>query len=318
MTMTAEHVSSEGSVIENAAIPTWFGIGGRADRLLTPETVAELVRLLRREERVRVLGEGANLLVDDDGVDGVVLSLRSPTFKACEVHPATGRVRVGAGADLAKLIHATTKAGLAGLEGLGGVPATVGGALVMNAGGKYGEISSAVRVVRGLGRRGEPVELSRGQIAFSYRHSGLEGLVITEAELELTPGDPAALRERYKAVMEDKSKSQPLKENSAGCVWKNPVLPADIDGIGAKGARVAAGMLIDRAGLKGLASGGASVSTVHANFVVTAKGDVGGARAADVVRLMREVRRRVMDHYGVRLEPEVVIWSRRGDGLDSV
>lgn len=316
MTMTAEQSTGERLMQAHAAIPTWFGIGGRADRLVTPESVSGLVGVLGREGRVRVLGEGANLLVDDDGVDGVVLSLRSPAFKGYEIDPATGRVRVGAGTDLAKLIHTTTKAGLAGLEGLGGVPATVGGALVMNAGGKYGEISSVVSVVRGLNGRGEAVERHRDQIAFSYRYSGLSELVITEAELTLTPGDPMALRERYKAVMEDKSKCQPLKENSAGCVWKNPVLLADIDGIGPKGARVSAGMLIDRAGLKGLACGSASVSAVHANFVVTAKG--GEGKAGDVVRLMREVRRRVMDRYGVRLEPEVVIWSRRGDGLDAV
>lgn len=317
--MTAEPLhpyKQAGLVCENAPIPTWFGIGGHADCLVTPGSVSELIHALNSDGPVRVLGEGANLLVDDDGVDGVVLRLGSPTFKGVHIDASTGLVRVGAGTDLAKLIHATTKAGLSGLEGLGGVPATVGGALVMNAGGKYGEIGSSVLAVKGLDRQGRVVELHRREIPFSYRHSGLDGLVIIEAQLQLTPGDPAALRERYKAVMEEKSRSQPLKENSAGCVWKNPVLPTDIDGIAAAGTRVPAGMLIDRAGLKGLHCGGASVSEVHANFVVTAKGTQ--ARASDVVGLMREVRRRVLDRYGVRLESEVVVWSRRGDGLDAV
>lgn len=295
-------------------LTTWFGIGGAADRFASPSSEDELRGLLEREPVVRVLGDGANLLVDDEGVDGLVLSLKSPAFKAWEIDSNTGRVRVGAGADLAKLIHATTKAGLAGLEGLGGVPATVGGALVMNAGGKYGEIATAVRSVRGFDRQGRPFELSRSQIDFSYRHSGLNHLIITGAELSLTPGDPAALREKYKSVLDDKSKSQPLGANSAGCVWKNPVLPADLDGLGAKGSRVSAGMLVDRSGLKGLAVGGASVSPVHANFVVTARGS--DAKAADVVKLMRLVRERVFERFGVRLEAEVVIWSRHGDGLD--
>lgn len=293
-------------IARDAAIPTWFRVGGGAERLATPRTPDELRRCLELDPAARILGAGANLLVDDDGVSELVIALTAPAFTAAE--PADdARLLVGAGADLPRLVVDTVRRGLAGLEGLGGIPATLGGALVMNAGGAFGQIADTVARAHALTRDGRPVTLERSDIPFAYRSSGLDHLVLTAAELNLEPADPAALRARLKEVMVYKKASQPMADNSAGCCFKNPTLSADLPGIGPAGQRVPAGLLIDRAGLKGLARGGASVSHRHANFIVTTD----GARARDAIDLIADIQRRVLDRFGVALEREVVVWSRR-------
>lgn len=295
---------THGPIIErDAPVPTWFGIGGAADALARPATIDELRDILPDHQRVRVLGDGANLLVDDDGVDGLVVSLQA--LAAIERPDPTnpGLLRVGAGANLPRLVVDTVREGLAGLEALGGVPATLGGAIAMNAGGAFGQIADVVERVFALTRLGDPIELRRGDIAFGYRHSGLRDLVITGADLRLRrTEDPGALRERLKEVMAYKKASQPMADRSAGCVFKNPSMP--------DGNRESAGRLIDRAGLKGLRVGGAMVSPVHANFVVTERQGALAPTARDVLRLMREVRRRVRETHGIELEPEIAVWTR--------
>ncbi len=299
------------SIQPDAPIPTWFGIGGRAERLARPESVEQLRRCLEIDPALRVLGDGANLLVDDDGVGELVVSLASTPMTSLDRDEDTGLVVAMAGANLPKLIVQTVRLGLAGLESLAGIPATIGGAVMMNAGGAFGQIADVVARVNALDRQGRLVTLERVDIDFSYRHSGLDtregGLIVTSVELSLRQADPEKLRDRFKEVMAYKKASQPMAENSAGCVFKNPTLPRDLDGIGPKGKRASAGMLIDRAGCKGLAVGGAQVSDVHANFIVTRA----GALARHVIELMADVRRRVADRFGVTLEPEVVVWSRR-------
>ncbi len=302
-TMTSEELMIE----KDAPIPTWFGIGGRADRLARPTSAEQLRECVRRAEgKLRVLGDGANLLVDDDGTDGLIVSLSGKTFTGVHQEKASGRVVAGAGTNLPKLITDTVRQGLAGLEGLGGIPATIGGAVIMNAGGAFGQISESVAIVHAIDRDANGVVLGRDEIDFSYRHSGLRDLIITSVEFDLREEDPAALRARLKEVMEYKKGSQPMADQSAGCVWKNPTLTADTADIGAAGDRVSAGMLIDRTGCKGLSVGGASVSPRHANFVVTQI----GAKARDVIELMEQTKLRVMEKFGVMLEPEVVVWRR--------
>lgn len=290
----------------NAPIPTWFRIGGCADRFAKPRSHEELLACVRMDPSLRVLGDGANLLVHDDGVGELVVSLESPEWESIEIDPRTGRVVAGAGVSLPRLIKATIDAGLSGLEGLGGIPATIGGALVMNAGGRFGQIGDVVQSVRAVDRSGLEVLLDRREIYFDYRRSGLGHLILTQAEFMLAPGDREKLRAFHKDVMAYKAESQPLAADSAGCVFKNPTLLADIEGIGAKGQRVSAGMLIDRAGCKGLSVGGARVSERHGNFIVTSA----GCRASDVIDLMEIVSARVMERFGVRIDPEVVIWRR--------
>jgi UDP-N-acetylmuramate dehydrogenase len=299
-------------ILERAPIPTWFRVGGGADRLARPADADDVRRCLQIDPAARVLGQGANLLVDDAGVGELVLDMTAPGMATFDVDLRLARVTARAGADLARLVTESVRRGLAGLEGLGGIPATIGGAVMMNAGGAFGEIKDAVARVFALDRAASEVILDRPAIDFGYRRSGLSNLVITAVELALTPADPAALRTRLKEVMAYKKSSQPLAADSAGCCFKNPTLSEAVWGVGEAGQRVSAGLVIDRAGLKGLRAGGARVSEVHANFLVTDR----GALARDVINLMGEVERRVLDTFGIRLEREVVVWERtprRGD-----
>lgn len=301
-------VRATGMVIEaDVEIPTWFGVGGRASRLARASSLDDLRRCLELDPALRVLGDGANLLVDDAGVPELVVTMRQGTLTDLDLDRSSGIVRVGAGHDLAKLVHATVREGLAGLEGLAGIPATVGGATVMNAGGAFCQWSESVRVVECLDRTGRDVRIERPAAGFGYRASGLRDLLVTGVELKLRHDDPERLRRRLKEVMAFKKKSQPLAERSAGCVFKNPTLRDYIDNVGVPGARVSAGLLIDRAGGKGMRSGGAEVSTQHANFIVAKR----GCTARDVMTLIDQVRAKVLDTFGVALETEVVVWRAR-------
>lgn len=290
----------------DAPIPTYFKVGGRADRLTRPTSIEELQACLHAEPDLRVLGDGANLLVDDAGVSELVVKLDHPAFRSVEINESTGVVVAGGGADLAKLIHACVRTGLAGVEGLIGIPASLGGAAFMNAGGAYGQIADAVKSVTALNKQGELVRIPRENIAYAYRTSGLFDLVITEVELQLTPGDPEAARSRLKEIMDQKARTQPLAAKTCGCVFRNPVLRHDLEGIGKAHERVGAGLLIDRAGGKGLACGPCAVSERHANFIETSA----GATASDILCLIEKVQKLVHDRFEVHLETEVVVWRR--------
>lgn len=290
----------------NAAVPTWFGVGGRADRFASPldeEQVRDCV-LAFAGHTVRVLGDGANLLVDDGGVDGLVLDLSALNeFETASDDGGEGEVvlRVGAGRSLQRVVVDTVREGLSGLEHLGGIPASVGGAVVMNAGGSFGDISGAVRSVRALTTTGTQLRIPGEEISFGYRSSGLEHLILTGVEFGLErvgEGERAGLRQRLKDVMSYKKETQPLSARSAGCCFKNP------------GPGVSAGALIDRAGCKGLRVGGAEVSSRHANFVVTHD----GCTARQILDLMDEVQARVRQSSGIELEREIRVWSRGGGG----
>lgn len=290
----------------NAPIPTWYGIGGRADRFCKPESLEDLKACLELDPNLKVLGDGANLLVDDDGVSNLVVSLTAPAFTSVRREGRGGATIAGSGANLPKLITSAVRDGLAGIEGLGGIPASVGGAAIMNAGGTFGQFADAVARIHALDRRGNELTLDRKDINFNYRHSGLENLIITSVELNLTPADPTALRDHLKEVMAYKKSTQPMAAKSAGCVFKNPTLTHDLKDIAQKGSRVSAGMLIDRAGCKGTRIGGAEVSHNHANFITTDE----SAKARDVIALLNEVTRRVHDAFGITLTPEIAIWKR--------
>ncbi len=292
-------------LIEPASISTWFGIGGSAARLVLPHDIAQVRACIEIDPGLRVLGDGANLLVDDAGVDDLVLDTRLMTDVQWDM--ASGLVRAQAGANLPKLIIEAVRRGLGGIEGLAGIPASIGGATIMNAGGAFGTFADAVAHVHAIDRDGTSVTLQRDEIEFGYRHSGLNHLIITEVELQLTPGDPGErglLREKLKKAMAYKKRTQPLACDSAGCVFKNPTLSATIEDIGEEGDRVSAGMLIDRAGCGGLTVGGATVSDHHANFIVTQP----GARANDVMQLMSLVTDRVQSMFNLSLIPELILW----------
>ena len=306
--------TSELKIEKDAPIPTWFGIGGRADRMARPESLEELRRCVELDTDLRVFGDGANLLVDDPGVSELVVELTAREFTSVRRDDATGLTIAGAGVNLFDLINQTVRPGLAGLEGLGGIPATVGGAVIMNAGGAFGQLSDSVARVHAMDRCGRMLSLERSRIDFGYRRSGLNHLIITSVELDLRPGDPKALRARHKEVMAYKKTTQPMSANSAGCAFKNPCVPAAVAerlGQPLTGAqngpqRISAGLLLDHAGCKGMKVGGAEVSGEHANFFIAHA----GARARDVIELMCRAAARVKDAFGVDLEREVVVWSR--------
>ena len=283
---------------------TWFGVGGNADMLARPRTQEALQELLRRchnaNLKVRVLGSGANLLVLDEGVDGVVLKLDQPAFTQWTFN-ADGKantVLAPAGVDVLKLLNACVRQGLDGLCQMAGIPASMGGATRMNAGGKYGCIGDAIHSVATMNHRGEIQVHPHNAIQFSYRHSGLPQDLILWTLLQLTPGDPAALRKKMLEIYQFKKDSQPLAQQSAGCLFRNPIAP--------DGTRTSAGRLIDLAGMKGFSHGGAFVSAEHANFVCAHK----DGRANDVLELARVIQERVFTCHGVSIEMEVAVWGR--------
>ncbi|MFZ4574588.1 MAG: UDP-N-acetylmuramate dehydrogenase [Phycisphaerales bacterium] len=299
------HAAAEPAVVALDRIPTWFGVGGGAKRFCRPTSEGQLARCLGIDPELRVLGDGANLIVDDEGVDELVVALDAGEFTVTATEGE--RVIAGAGVRLPRLITRCVSEGLAGLEGLGGIPASVGGAVVMNAGGAFGQIADAVSEVHAVTRGGGSVVLRRQEIAFGYRTSGLQDLIITRVVFHLRREDPALLRRRLLEVMDYKKKSQPLGDNSAGCCFKNPTLERDVDGIGRAGERASAGMVIDRAGLKGLRVGSAVVSEVHGNFLVAEKGGC----ARDVITLMERVEAAVRERFGIELRREVVVWRKQ-------
>ncbi|MEM8739179.1 MAG: UDP-N-acetylmuramate dehydrogenase [Planctomycetota bacterium] len=278
---------------------TWYRTGGRTAVLASPRDPAELGAVVRRcRERgvgVSVLGAGANLLVSDAGVDGVVVRLDAPRFKTIAIDQEAHTVTAGAGVDLFKLVPASARTGLDGLVHVAGIPATVGGAVRMNAGGAFGDLGASVRRVTVMSDTGEVYTRDRDDLEFGYRSTNIAAPFILEAEFALVPEDPAALMKRYKEIYLYKKNSQPMGDKSAGCCFKNP--PAEVG--------ATAGQLIDRAGLKGFSVGGAGVSEVHANFVVA---QPGRATSADVLAVIGHVEAVVREKFGVALERELVVW----------
>lgn len=308
MTVATETVE----ILHDQPIPTWFNCGGRAKRFARPRSVDELRQCLRIDPNLRILGDGANLLVADTGVDELVITLNTGDFAEVTIDEAFGLVSAGAGVNLPKLITDTARRGLSGLETLGGIPASVGGAVFMNAGGAFGQTADSVLAVHGVDRLGHSVTLKRTDIHFDYRHTdfhGIKGLIVTRVDFKLRqhPGGAEAVRAKLLEVMEYKKRSQPLAASSAGCCFKNPTLKADLPGIAVAGTRVSAGMLIDKAGCKGMTIGAAEVSPQHANFFVAHP----GCTASDLIALMRLVRDRVKVTFNVEIEPEVQVWGER-------
>ena len=272
---------------------TWYRIGGPARFLVRPRSVDELAAAVRacRSENIPIypLGLGANLLVSDGGVPGAVFRLDAPHWIETNLDGTT--VTANAGADLQKLILHTVRAGLSGLETLAGIPATVGGAARMNAGGKYGDFGNAVSTLTVMDGEGNVYDRTRDDLIWEYRRVNVVAPLILSATLELERDDPDALARRMREVWMFKRNTQPLNTKSAGCIFKNP--PGQ-----------SAGALIDRSGLKGRRVGGAEVSDKHANFVVAHP----GCTSADVEALILEIRDVVRQRQGVELEPEVKRW----------
>jgi UDP-N-acetylmuramate dehydrogenase len=272
---------------------TWMKVGGAARYFVQPRTPAELIAVIRccheQEIPMHMLGGGSNLLVRDQGVDGVVLKLAEPGFSQIEVLGTT--VRAGAAAPLSQVISQSVKAGLAGLETLAGIPGTVGGALHGNAGGKSGDIGQFVQSVKVVTAKGDEFTRQEDELSFAYRYSSINELAILEAVFQLQADSPEEITRRMRKLWIVKKATQPLSFQSAGCVFKNP-------------RGLSAGDLIEQAGLKGKRIGNAEISDRHANFIVTQE----GATSDDVERLIELARTKVVEQFGVDLELEIEIW----------
>jgi UDP-N-acetylmuramate dehydrogenase len=272
---------------------TWFKLGGPAQYFAEPSSLDELQAIVARcaneATPARLLGGGSKVLVRDEGVAGMVLSLTDPKFANITVKG--NRAIVGGGAKLANAITVTVGAGLAGLESLVGIPGTVGGALHGNSGSHGGDIGQWAYRARVMTRGGEIIERERGDLVFAYRQSSLDELVILEAEFELEEEDPVEITKRMQKLWIVKKANLPMAHENTGCVFKNP-------------RGMSAGMLIDQCGLKGESVGGVEVSQRHANFFVARQ----GATAKDVLQLIDVIRNRVAERMGVELETEIEIW----------
>jgi UDP-N-acetylmuramate dehydrogenase len=272
---------------------TWFGVGGPAKYYIQPRDVTQLqaiaARLSENEIPIYVLGSGANLLVNDAGVNGAVVCLNTPEFKKYSIEKNV--VTAAAGKDIQRLVIETTQVGLAGLECLAGIPGSVGGEIKMNAGGAFGDIGSSVESVTVMDTHGQIFTRERDDLEFGYRKSNIAAKFILGATFKLAEDDPTRVMNKVKEIWMYKKTSQPLANHSAGCIFKNP--PGK-----------SAGALIDQAGLKGATNGGAEVSTKHANFITAQK----NSKASDVLELIDTIKGRVKEKFGVALETEVVIW----------
>jgi len=272
---------------------TWYGIGGNAEHLVTPKDTEQLTTIVQRcnenDVPLRILGYGSNLLVDDEGVSGVVVKLEGDEFTGTEFEGNV--VTAAAGANLSKLVLECVRKGLSGLEALTGIPGSVGGAIKMNAGGNFGDIGASVESVKLMDKEGNVFEKSKPELVFDYRWVNITAKVILEAQIHLVETDPDQMLRTIKEIWIYKKNSQPLNSKNAGCVFKNP-------------RGLSAGALVDRAGLKGLQIGGAQVSEKHANFITTVK----GCKSSDVKRLIDAVRERVKEKFDIDLELEIEIW----------
>ena len=281
---------------EPMSLHTTFRVGGPADCFVTPGSPGQLAAVLGacREQGVStyVLGCGSNVLVADAGLRGVVVRIGSK-IAGIEVNP-DGTVLAQAGATNAKVARAACKAGLAGYEFAAGIPGSIGGAAIMNAGAYGGELRDVATGVTCLDDAGNIVELAAAEAQWGYRHSmmGDAGYIVLSVALQLAGDDPAAIQGRMDDLARRRNEKQPLDLPSAGSTFKRP--PGHF-----------AGKLIQDAGMQGYTVGGAQVSTKHAGFVV----NVGGATAADVLQVIRDVQARVLGHSGVSLDPEVRLWG---------
>ncbi|MFN0151386.1 MAG: UDP-N-acetylmuramate dehydrogenase [bacterium] len=272
---------------------TSFRIGGPADIYVRPDTIDDIRFVLRTAREcglpVLPLGGGSNIVVRDGGVRGVVIRMMK-NFDEMTVL-GDGRVRARAGVTSAGLAFRMAELGLGGIEFAVGIPGTVGGGVITNAGAHGGDWGKLIESVEGITADGEPAHLSHDDLDFRYRHSAVPaGFVVTEATLRLEPGDAAKILATTRGYLEDRRAKQPLNYPNAGCFFKNP-------------AGAHAGQLIESAGLKGFRVGDLEVSEKHANFIV----NLGGGTARDALALVAEIRDRVHRAHGVWVETEVMV-----------
>ncbi len=267
---------------------TTFRIGGRASEFYLPENESELASLVDSYPEALILGGGSNLLISDGGLEKVVSMQNLKGYTSEKAAGGKTEVTVLAGQNLTVFAHMMWRMFLSGVEFAFGIPGSVGGAVVMNAGAAGGEIKDSLLKVKIL-LNGKQEEIFTKEIDFSYRSSNLPaGAVVLSATFSLTEGDGGEIWEKMQAGFIGRKKSQPLEQPSAGSVFKNP-------------PGLFAGKIIEELGLKGTSIGGAQVSRRHANFIV----NKGSATAKDVYALMEKIKSAALEERGVHLEPEI-------------
>lgn len=279
---------------EPLSVHTSFRIGGPADVFAEIMNLSQLKAIIsfcrKRSIPLMIIGRGTNLLVNDEGYRGVVAHLRGD-FTHIEFNESLHQICAGSAFRLSRLSKLSAEKGLSGLEFAFGIPGSLGGALLMNAGASCHSISEVVDKVEAIDQDGNEVLLTHDELEFGYRQSNLDRyFCITKACLQMKPLSADDVIEQTDRNFREKRLTQPLWAASAGCVFKNP-------------PGLSAGKLIDECGLKGESVGGAQVSIQHANFIINS----GNATASDVLRLIDKVRSVVKDHTGIELELELKV-----------
>ena len=294
----AQHVGVRAERGRRFAELTSLRVGGAIDWVMSPNSEEQAAALVGAFEQNQIawrpLGSGSNVLADDGEHHYVIVSLKE--LKSEPVFDGE-RVSVSAGYSLPRLCVDAARQGLSGIEGLNGIPGTVGGALWMNAGAYGQEIGTVVETIR-VARGGRVTDIPGTDVQWNYRHTSFrEGELLLGATLRLQPGDRGKIRERMEEAKGQRLATQPHGARSAGCFFKN-----------APSSPVGTGKMIDELGMKGTRRGGAVVSEKHANFIVT-EGEE--AKAADAIALAEEIRERVKREHGIDLEYEVELWSSK-------
>jgi len=272
---------------------TTFRVGGPADCMVVVTDLTQLQNVMKYIQKLEVpffvLGNGSNLLVSDEGYRGIVIKLGGEFL---QIAVGGTEMNCGAGVTMAMAAKQALDHSLTGLEFASGIPGTIGGGVVMNAGAYGGEMSQVVLSVQVMDHMGEVMELSGEDMEFGYRHSAIKGkpFLITRVRFRLTKGDAESIRTYMNELAAKRREKQPLEYPSAGSTFKRP-------------EGYFAGKLIEDAGLRGFQIGGAQVSEKHCGFVINKE----NATAADIRQLMKTVQERVYDQFDVRLEPEVII-----------
>ena len=280
---------------------TSIKIGGPADVLIFPEDPRDIQTILKNREKIPIyiLGEGTNLLASDRGIRGIVISLKEcfkeikrPLFFKKEDGKRRAVIKVGAGAKMSYLAKHAARYSLTGIERLVGIPGSLGGAIIMNAGAEGTEIGPVLRSITRVTQNGEMETLKREDISFQYRKTILpnEPGIIIEAEIELEEGDRSEIMTTMDRHLSRRAQTQPLTIPNSGSIFKNPEGDA-------------AGRIIESVGLKGYSIGKAGVSIRHANFIV----NKGGATAKDVTQLIKHIQKEVKEKTSIDLQTEIVI-----------
>jgi len=285
---------------------TYFRVGGPAEAFIVPENIEQLAKIISwsRDNGIPhiVIGNGSNLLVKDNGIPGIVIlltkCLNKIVFSGKETEPFL--VTAMAGVSTQALCRFAIREGLSGMNFAIGIPGTVGGAIMMNAGTSYGSVSDILDSVNVMISSGAMLKIPKEEMAFSYRKLSwninltdeYEGEpIIIDGCFRLCRSDPALLKKEAGRILKKRRENQPAEMPSAGSFFKNPP------------AGKTAGQFIDMAGLKGIRVGGAEISAKHANFIV----NTGGASASDILELMQLTQKKVFDKFNINLEPEVKI-----------